>query len=183
MSNCDPTGESLVGAIIGGALAGAIIGTVSHLVSCGRSGSDVTASGLLKSAGLGALTGAAGAVGGVFGGTCAVAASAFVGITSGVITAINTEGSITERIVTGLATGVVSGIGTYFGTLIPVALDSNFAAGFTSFSGGMFMGAQTEIANVAAQHAVSELFERIPKRQKTSHSNTSKMAQRFVTAY
>ncbi|MBQ4600358.1 MAG: RHS repeat-associated core domain-containing protein [Oscillospiraceae bacterium] len=143
--------EIVVGAAIGGAIAGAIIGAVSHLVSCGINGEDVTASGLFGAATTGAVTGALGAVGGAVGGTVAVVASVGVGVLSGVITATNTEGPISQKIADGLTTGVVAGVGTYFGTKIPVAKDTAFTTRFTSFSGGLFVGAQTEIANVAIQ--------------------------------
>ena len=152
--------EIVVGAAIGGAIAGAIVGTVSHLVTCGMSGSDVTVSGLLGAAATGAITGAIGAVGGAIGGTAAIVASVGVGVISGMSTAINTDGTTAEKIVTGLSSGVVAGLGTYLGTKIPVALDSPFTTGFTSFSGGLFMGAQTEIVNVASQQLVSNSFDR-----------------------
>ena len=150
--------EIVVGAAIGGAIAGAIIGAVSHIVSCGMSGIEVTVSGLLGATVTGAVTGAIGAVGGAIGGTAAIAASIGVGAISGVVTAVNTEGTITEKIIAGLTAGVVAGFGTYLGTRIPVATDNAFTIGFTSFSGGLYMGAQTEMVNVATQQIVSKTF-------------------------
>ena len=150
--------EIVVGAAIGGAIAGAIIGAVSHIVSCGMSGTEVTVSGLLGAPVTGAVTGAIGAVGGAIGGTAAIAASIGVGAISGVVTAVNTEGTITEKIIAGLTAGVVAGFGTYLGTRIPVATDNAFTIGFTSFSGGLYMGAQTEMVNVATQQIVSKTF-------------------------
>ena len=140
-------------------IAGALIGTVSHLVSCGMSGTDVTVSGVLKAAASGAVTGAIGAVAGVLGGGYAAAGAGLVGVITGTITAKNTEGPLGKKIVTGLAAGVLSALGTYIGSKIPVAIDDAFSTAVTSFAGGLLSGAQTEIASVAAQQTVSAAFK------------------------
>ena len=85
--------EIIVGAAVGGMIAGALIGTVSHLVSCGMSGSDVTVSGVLKAAASGAVTGAIGAVAGVLGGGYAAAGAGLVGVITGTITAKKYRGT------------------------------------------------------------------------------------------
>ena len=175
--------EIVVGAAAGGAVAGAIIGAVSHLVACGRSGSEVTAAGVINAAATGALTGAIGAIGGAFGGAAALAASAGVGVISGVITAINTDGSAAEKVAMGMTSGIVAGFGTYLGTLIPVALDSMFTLGFTSFTGGMFMGAQTEMANVVAQQVVSDAFDSTTNTKSPLRPSANRSAYRIATAY
>ena len=165
--------EVVVGAAIGGAIAGSIISAVSHLVGCGISGSEVTISGVLAATVTGAVTGAVGAVGGAIGGTTAILASAGVGVISGVTTAINTEGTASEKVVAGLSSGIIAGAGTYLGTKIPVATDDAFTTGFTSFSGGLYMGAQTEIVNVAAQQIVSDIFNNQPKMNSTKATTST----------
>ena len=151
--------EIIVGAAVGGMIAGALIGTISHLVSCGMSGSDVTVSDVLKAAASGAVTGAIGAVAGVLGGGYAAAGAGLVGVITGTITAKNTEGPLGKKIVTGLAAGVLSALGTYIGSKIPVAIDDAFSTAVTSFAGGLLSGVQTEIASVAAQQTVSAAFK------------------------
>ncbi len=180
--------EIIVGAAIGGAIAGAIISTVSHLASCGISGSDVTFSGLLRAAATGAVTGAIGAVGGAIGGTAAAVASVGVGITSGVTAAISTDGSAPRKIAAGVGTGVVAGFGTYLGTKVPVATDNAFTTGFTSFSGGLFLGAQTEIVNVATQGLVSNAFNNKSSASKASAQTLTPpyaryRVRRFILTY
>ena len=86
----------IAGGLIGGAIAGALIGTVSHLVSSGMKGEQVTAGGILSAAAVGAATGAIGALGGITG-TSTVAAIV-VGLVSGVTVAINTEGGFWNKV-------------------------------------------------------------------------------------
>ena len=160
----DPSGHFvvsslLVAAVIGGAIAGGFIGTASHLIVSGMDGTTVTAASVLSAFAVGALTGAIGAVGGAIGGTAAVIASAGVGVLSGAVTACKTEGSITRKLSMGLTAGVIAGFGTFLGTKIPVALDSAFALGFTAYTGGLFLGAQTELVSIAIQNFVGALFD------------------------
>jgi len=159
INDIDPNGKialtSLIGAAIGGAIAGSITGVVSHIVSCGVNGDDITVSGVLGALGSGALTGAIGATVGVIGGAAAIIGSIAVGTISGTITAINTEGSIENKIDAGLMAGVVSSVGTYLGTKLPIFTDTAITSGITAFVGGLFMGTQTEIVNVATQEFVA----------------------------
>ena len=149
----------IAGGLIGGAIAGALIGTVSHLVSSGMKGEQVTAGGILSAAAVGAATGAIGALGGITG-TSTVAAIV-VGLVSGVTVAINTEGDFGTKFLTGFMSGTIAGIGTYLGSNVTTALDSGFVCGCSTFAGGLFSGAPTEIVSVAAQQASSKVGENI----------------------
>ncbi len=164
---------TIIGAAIGGAIAGAIINTVSYIVSCGINETPVTGAGVLSAAATGAFTGAVAAVGGAAGGTVAVVASVVVGVVSGTVTAAKTEGATWQRVGAGIVAGIISGFGTYLGTKIPVAIESGFAVGVTSFAGGLMTGAHTEIISVAAQNGVINLLSsRNPLSSTVSMSKT-----------
>jgi|GEM_PF-3033469 len=145
----------IAGAAIGGAIAGAFIGAVSHLVTSGWNGTDVTAASLLSAVATGAVTGAIGAIGGAVGGVIAIVASAGVGAISATMAVKSTEGSAEKKFVAGVTAFLIVGAGTYYGTRFPLALENSFNSGVTSFSGGLFTGLQTETINVVTQQLVS----------------------------
>ena len=145
---------AIVGAAIGGAVAGALISTVSYLAT---SGNDRTFSGALAAMCSGAFSGAIGGIAGALGGPYAIGGSIVVGLFNGTVTAYNTEGSLETKLLAGGATAVMTGCGTYLGTKIYTPTDNAFVAGVSAYAGGLFIGAPTELLNVAVNQGVNKI--------------------------
>ena len=139
----DYSGESAC-AIAGGALAGALISAVSYLIACGLNNDDVTLGGLLKSALVGATTGAIG----VYAGAATVLSEAlkFCGL-AGTISALFTDGEWYVK----LLSGVISAAGTFAGTYIPTNVSGKFAEMFANYAATLFSGVPTEMISVSMQ--------------------------------
>ena len=146
--------EAIVGAAIGGAVAGALISTVSYLAT---SGDDRTLAGVFSAMGSGAFSGAVGGMAGALGKGFAIGGPVMVGLFNGAVTAYNTEGSLGKKLAAGFATALITGFGTYLGTKICTPKDNAFIAGAAAYFGGLFIGAPTELLNVAVNQGINKI--------------------------
>ena len=150
ISNCDPTGESLLGAIIGGAIGGALVSVVSHIHNNPEATLGSVASALLVGAITGGLGGAAGVV--------SAAKSVFslaAGVVAGVYSGITTEGTIGQKIAVGITTGVITTAGTYWGAGIDTSGFDTFGTAVANYATTIFVGSITEPVVVATQYAIT----------------------------
>ena len=122
-----------------------------------------------------AIGGAIGAIGGAVGGVIAMVASAGVGAISATMAVKSTEGSAEKKFVAGVTALLIVGAGTYYGTRFPLALETSFNSGVTSFSGGLFTGLQTETINVVTQQLVSS------SSNNRSHSSNTQAKKRQIS--
>lgn len=164
ISNCDPTGQSLLGAIIGGAIGGAVISTISYIVNARLNGQEITGEGLLNAAVTG---GVSGAIGGAIG-TISLASkvvtkivkgiiSVGVGVAVGIKSGTETEGSDFKRWATGISTGLITAGSTFLGSLIDTSGFGFAGTAFTNFATAIFVGTPAEIVSVSVQQAINAI--------------------------
>ena len=168
ISNYDPTGESLLGAIIGGAIGGAIISTVSYIVNSGLNGQEITGAGLLNAAVTGGVSGAVGGAIGTISLATNVAttvvkgiASVGVGVAVGIKSGMETEGSNFKRWATGISTGMIAAGSTFVGSLIDTSGLSFAGTVFANFATTTFVGTPAEMVAVTVQQGINAIDKRI----------------------
>ena len=149
VSNYDPTGESLLGAIIGGAIGGALMSIVSHT----HNNPDATLGSIVNALLVGAVTGGLGGAAGVV----SAAKSAFSiasGVVAGIYSGITTEGTVGQRIAVGITTGVITTAGTYLGAGIDTSGFDTFGTAVANYATTIFVGSITEPIVVLTQQAI-----------------------------
>ena len=150
ISNYDPTGESLLGAIIGGAIGGALISVVSHTHNNPEATLGSIANALLVGAITGGLGGAAGVVSaakGVF--------SIVSGMVAGIYSGLTTEGTVGQKIAIGITAGVITTAGTFLGAGIDTSGFDTFGTAAANYATTILVGSITEPVVVATQQAVT----------------------------
>lgn len=166
----DPTGEDLLGAMIGGAIGGALISVVSHLAT----NPNATIGSTLTALGVGAVTGALGGLAGVLT-TYRAVASCAVGLIAGVYAACTAEGDICQKVAIGMTTGTIAAVGTYCGSYLDTAFETTFETAASTYATTVFAGGITEPIAVASQR---QLSKPVPSFQ-ASTNNTPSHASRW----
>ena len=150
VANSDPTGESLLGAIIGGAIGGALISVISHT----HNNPDATIGSIANALLVGAITGGLGGAAGVVSAARGVLSIA-AGIVAGIYAGVTTEGTVGQKIAVGISTGVITTVGTYLGAGIDTSGFDTFGTAVANYATTIFVGSITEPVAVAIQQEIT----------------------------
>ena len=148
----DPSGELLLGAMIGGAVGGALLSVVSHITT----NPDATVGSTLIALGVGAVTGAIGGVAGfVSVNRIKWAYSLAAGVVSGIYAGVTSSGSVGQKILTGLVVGAIATGSTYLGSKIETTGADRFTTAVTNYAMTVLVGSFAEPVSYGAQQLIA----------------------------
>ena len=169
----DPSGETLLSAMIGGAIGGALISVVSHVTT----NPNATVGSTLVALGIGAATGALGGVAGVVKGL-KVAASIGAGLIAGAYAGFTAEGNVGQKIATGAAMAAITAVSTFACASIKIPkYTTRFANGAANYSTTVLVGSVAEPVAVATQRTITS-----SKQRGNANSNRWDMARKKQAA-
>ena len=147
----DPSGETLLSAMIGGAIGGALISVVSHVTT----NPNATVGSTLIALTIGAATGAVGGAANVLE-AAKLGLSLVAGGIAGFYAGITSTGSTGQKIATGIATAALTTASTYACASIKIPeYTTQFADAAANYSTTVLVGSIAEPVIVATQQGIA----------------------------
>ena len=150
VSNYDPTGESLLGAIIGGAIGGALISVISHT----HNNQDATLGSIANALLVGAITGGIGGAAGVVSAAKGMLSIAS-GVVAGIYAGVTTEGTVGQKLAVGITTSLITIAGTYWGAGFDTSGFDTFGTAVANYATTILVGTFSESIAVVTQQAIT----------------------------